>query len=261
MVNPTAPRGDRTEPQRSFAHARVKVQWAEQHVKVAGSVIAWFIEEQKKAGVIVTNPDTGQCAIGGQAVPANVALAAGDAIFSLRSALDCCWMGLKRAVDAEAAKSTLPRGITRKEVERVLEKASVNVPFEGADLLILDKIRPYKEGNETLWLAGQLDNWNKHNMLITSLHSTRPVRLVVRNKVTGGIAVFEGCNFVGENLVYLGVGPFEIEGNADVPMDVVLVSRKPEDKRLLMPFLTSLLKDTHEAVELFAATFGERRQD
>lgn len=260
MVSSDTLQGDNLEPTLSFAHAQAKVYWAEKHIDYVNRFVANFIETEQKAGILRFHPQSGTVYIGGQIVPGNVALAAGDAIFNLRSALDCCWMGMKRAIDAKAGKATLPRAKTRKEVIGVLKNASMEHAFPRSDEIILDEIRPYEDGSETLWFAGQLDNWNKHNMLISHAQSTRTNSITIRHK-NGGDMTFTDCNFVGQNTFNLGPGnvkDFTLEGDTNLSIDVVLVCRRTSEERPVVPFLSALLKETHAAVELLVREYGAK---
>jgi hypothetical protein len=184
---------------------------------------------------------------------------AGDAIFSLRSALDCCWMGLKRAVHAEAAKHTLPRKDTRDDLVKFLVKVSMEHSFKGADRFLLDTLRTYRDGNEALWFAAQVDNWNKHNMLVTTVQRTT-VASFSGTFPGGGRLESEGNQIEGNVQLFNFSGPaanFQPDADADIFFEVMLVSRKPVDKRPLLPFLSKVVKDTQEAVEAFAREFGK----
>lgn len=75
-----------------------------------------------------------------------------------------------------------------------------------------------------------------------------------------GKLVIGSAKFVGNgpfNLISFG-GPveFDVKTQKNRSLDLLLVSRYPEDQRSLIPFLNAALKETREAVELFVTTFG-----
>ena len=63
--------------------------------------------------------------------------------------------------------------------------------FQGTDSFILDKVKPYRDGNEAIWFAGKVDNWNKHNMLVVTLQrsSINEFTGTVHNPSGGGIHI------------------------------------------------------------------------
>lgn len=186
-----------------------------------------FLEEQREIGLLRKNQATGIVELGGENLPLDFPLVAGDCIFSFRSALDCCWSGLHRSLDRRSGKTTLPRGKVRQEVSGTLKNNSVEKGFPGSDELILDGIRPYEEGNRAIWLGAQFDNWNKHNMLIAQIHSNKTSNLIVRRK-NGGEMHLNNCRFFGAGLISLGPGDvsdFELDG--ELHLDASIRMRLP----------------------------------
>jgi hypothetical protein len=251
--------GDPREPDLSFGHALVKVIWAEQKIHQLNNYLNALFDAYRKTAVPPFDPDTGHFMVENFGMPMEVPLIAGDAIFSLRSALDCCWMGLRRAIHGPLdTKATLPRKDTREEMIGTLEKASVEQRFAGINDFVLDEVKPYRKGNEVLWLVGQADNWNKDNMIIMALTGTR-VDNFSGTLPLGGRFEVSGGQFIGDfpgPVMNFGPG-CEVENNPDLTFDVFLVSRKPVDERPLMPFLFAALKDTSEAVNAFIEKFGK----
>lgn len=258
MTPKSPPVGDPLEPDLSFEHARWKVRWASEHIKHLNAWCNKFVQEHANSPVAYSNAQGG-LVLAPPSVTPFVALRAGDAIFSLRSALDCCWMGLKRAAYAKAKKDTLPRADTRHGVEGELKKASVEHAFKGADRFILNKIRPYEDGNEALWFLAKADNWNKHNMLLATL--ARSTVNGTFKPAVGGHITFVDCKIeAGGPFTFIG-GPALSDSTHDfqtgTPPEIVIGLGESGSTRPLVPFLVSALQQTHEAVEAFASTFGK----
>lgn len=141
---------DVSEPDASFYHARVKVAWADQNLQHLNASVNGFIENHAGIPLFNANENTRRVVGVGVQPPIEYALLASDIIHSLRSALDCCWTGLKRAADKKSRGGTLPRGRTRDEVKSTLKGASIEVSVQGSDQFLLDILLAYEEGNEVL---------------------------------------------------------------------------------------------------------------
>lgn len=254
------PSGDPREPDLSFSHACLKVDWAKQGLQHFEIQLREAMDFYVKTSGPRHDSETGRLIVGGPLNPA-IALMAGDIIFSLRSAIDCCWMGLKRAVQADADKGTLPRADTADGVKGAVEKAAMEARFPGIGDFILDEIRPYRFGREAIWFAAKIDNWNKHNMLLLAGRSTTINNHTLVGTNPTGRKLFMSI----ENSVVIGEDSFvrlptdlAIEHeHASVRVDIILQSREPVDERLLMPFLLDAYRNTAECVELFATRFGK----
>lgn len=247
---------DLPEPDLSFLNAEVKVAWAKQHVQNLITMANRLIELYEQSAVRDLNEREIQelYALGN-----TVELMAGDAIFSLRSALDCCWMGLIRASDPDTSKTTLPRADTREGVEGTVKKAAVEATFPGAEKFILDEIRPYKSGREVLWWAAKLDNWNKHNMLLCTTRTTQADYLHIRT-MEGGSLTFVNSKIHNSTLIASGHGSHP-DNDADLTTEIIVQCRETGEERPLIPFITALSEETTEAVELFFSTFGGDYED
>lgn len=247
---------DKSEPDASFESARLKVEWANKQINALNAGVKQFIEMHNNAPIT----EDGKGFLNLKPVPADFSLLAGDAIFSLRSALDCCWMGLRRAMGKEG-KKTLPRAKTRKELIETMKKASVEEAFKGSDALIMDEINACQDGNEILWFGGQVDNWNKHNMIILTTQGTEVRDAVVKSDA--GFTMVMRDNYIeghieGGSIKFDSPVSLSPDHKANIAADVFIVSKDPVDKRPLILFVTSLLKETHKAVELFVATCGQQ---
>jgi hypothetical protein len=247
-----------SEPDLSFGHAGLKIKWAEQHIVNLNSIRNSVIEKHPRTVSLEANPNGSWSLVvrPTEPLPPAIPLLAGDAVHNLRAALDYCWMGLWRSIDPDAKKDTLPRGKLRDDVERRLRQVQMEDAIQGIDSFILDRIKPYEDGGNLLWLAGQLDNWDKHNLLIMTLGATMIRRMSIKGTLLDHIQVVAGKPL---SFISFGATPddsIQFDYEPDVAVDLVISHGETICERPLVPLLVGILKGTAEAVELFRATFG-----
>jgi hypothetical protein len=71
-------------------------------------------------------------------------------------------------------------------------------------------------------------------------------------------AGFQG--FVGPNdwaFATAATGPFKLDKESNIAIEIILESRKPADERDLMPFLRTALEHTRKGVDDFIRLFGK----
>ncbi len=125
-----------------------------------------------------SDPQTGQVSyrvVSVDSPPYHVGLIAGDAINNIRSALDhlAVWI-IDNHTTVGPLKVYFPihksaPDYQSSEFRRIIQST-------GKDLeKILDSVKPYKGGNDPLWLVKELSNIDKHNLLvgITSINTSR----------------------------------------------------------------------------------------
>lgn len=258
MTQPVQPKGNPEEPNLSFSSAAYKVQWAEKQIDVLQRATDSLFQQYRESGSGGFDPQAKIGFIRNIGFHPFHACLAGDIIFSLRSALDCCWMGLRRAINANAVKDTLPTGPAH-EVKLTIKKTSVETTFPGVERFLLKELMAHEGGNEILWFLRQADNWNKHNMLLLVGQHTHAGK-AVWNFPGGGKVELENVGFGGFQDGFLGApatGAPWLDDKSDIAFDVILKSRKPVDERLLMPFLRAALVDTRKGVDDFIRLFGK----
>jgi hypothetical protein len=243
------------EPERSFYDARVKVAWAKENIGYLKSVIDHWASENTAISIVPFGDGGSRVGVATTPIPAHVPLISGDIIFSLRSALDCCWMGLKRAVHPATKKGTLPRGLTREDVKGTLAKASLEGMFPGCDNFILDELRPFRDSGNSLWMGAQLDNWNKHNMLIISYRHTVIGELILLHK-NGSKMIWKNCRFSGSEPYFRTLPGYALSGDPAIMSDVLLGHTEFDFSEPATTFIERLAEETHKSVELFISKFG-----
>ena len=105
-------------------------------------------------------------------IPTSISIIAGDVLNNLRSALD----HLAYSLVAVGTGKTLSKQVSFPIADSAAQYKSIQFrrKIEGAGqdpIKRLDALKPYKGGNDTLWHLGQLNNIDKHRLLLTA--STR----------------------------------------------------------------------------------------
>jgi len=153
---------------------RVKIERAEKHIKDFGLACQSFFEANQYRIGRKDDPQTRQCTFYVTSVPEippEIAVIAGDAFHSLRSALDYLAWGL-----VEASGNTPVEGVTGYPICESPSKYKTEHirKVEGMRKEAIDFVNgtePYKGGHKdpsnTLWRIHELDKIDKHRFLIT----------------------------------------------------------------------------------------------
>jgi hypothetical protein len=109
-------------------------------------------------------------------IPVECSLLLGDALQNLRSALDyAAYFLVKRYSGETTTKTGFPIGESAQEYQAAFAR---KVPSAGQFAKeAIDRMRPYKGGNEHLWQLHRLNNIDKHRLLLT-VCLTNPGRLM-----------------------------------------------------------------------------------
>ena len=167
------------EPHLSFHHAGLKLIWANQLITNLNREIELFAERKPYRISLKPDPDGGgylfQVGLV-EAIPHTIPCLIGDICHNLRASADYCWMGLVRATNPNAEKTTLPICSNAKGI-----KTTAAQTFEGEALakvvdLLMNRIKSHYDfeagGNVGLANLNYLSNWQKHNMLVPSFGVT-----------------------------------------------------------------------------------------
>jgi hypothetical protein len=249
------------EPDYSFYLANAKLAWSDGNIVQLKTFYNRLMEEhpckfsferdEKGIWAVRCAPD--------QLIPADIVLWAGDIIHNLRSCLDICWMGLWRSVEPSRAKGTFPRGHLKEELAGTIDKIGIERSFPGAKALIVDKMKPYRDGNRMVWLTAQFDNWNKHSMLIFGVFATTFIELIATSRTIKRVEL-NGSKIVGNiKGIAFGIPPndkFEIQGTPKVTMEIMIGTGELAPEYSLIPTLEAMAAETRKCVELFVSSFG-----
>lgn len=228
----------------AFQMAAWKIERASQHIRSVETVIQWMVDPKNYVAEPYKNPDNGTYVlrVGPKAggLPHELPVWAGDAIHNLASSLDYIWSGLARDADpAHAQRAHFPRHETRQNLIDQLSKSPVARAFPQVEQLILDGLRPYKEGNLPLWAVGKLNNVDKHRLLMAAMSIARFGKF---RAMSGDGSVIDLSYSImqtpGPELTLGFAAPFTLNSDAEVVVDVVF--NEPEILPAGQPFLQTL---------------------
>jgi hypothetical protein len=156
---------------------RVKSKWAEKQLRnLAAEILALqhtiVVERDKNTGV-APHPITFMWGEGFPKVPTisfDAVCLAGDIIHNLRAALDhlaqqLALIGCPTLTDKELRQIEFPIAETLTKYEA--DKARKVRGMRPEAVEEIDRLKPYKDGNDALWRIHELDNIDKHRTLFT----------------------------------------------------------------------------------------------
>ena len=164
-------------PKTVYQQVLDKLDWAKQHIQKLNAALQRFYDANPVSTFTKSDPKTGDLSyyVGNiPAVSAEIPLILGDALYSLRDALDYLACGLVPVVTPD---TKFPIYDSAKNYKSILGRV---VPAIGKDALkVLDSIRPYQGGNLLLWQLHKLNIIDKHRLLLTvcvvnSMRTLRP---------------------------------------------------------------------------------------
>jgi hypothetical protein len=149
-----------------------KVERAYHHINELDRVLAAFIKSNPYEVVIEEDPHTKQvlyCLSRNADIPVDVSLIVGDILQNLRSSLDHLAYALVVANNQTPnTKTYFP--ITEEVPEPTNPKSDFSRKVCGMSQDAINTIlllKPYKGGNHALWGLHALNNWDKHNLIVT----------------------------------------------------------------------------------------------
>jgi hypothetical protein len=154
-----------------LAGAKLKAQWAELHIGNAEQVISKFLAPHPYKVGTKHDPQARQWRyylVKAASPPAALSLIIGDALFNLRSALDHLaqqfyLLGTGSTTSARHVAFPIWGDATKYATESPRQVKGMRQ--DAIDFL--NAAKPYKGGNDALWRLNELNNIDKHRLLIT----------------------------------------------------------------------------------------------
>jgi hypothetical protein len=187
-------------------------------------------------------------------IPEILAVVIGDAIHNLRSALDHVATGICRTVKP-SAKEHFPIHPKRKNLESAPVLDLIERAIPGAKKAFLNEIRPENGLHETLWRFNDLNNDDKHNLLIPA---------VTISNVTGVDVYWAGNSATGNLFSNDAASPHGIAGfpggtnktvtvknNPTVAVDVSFGQGTPFEGEPVIPTLVQISNLVTETLNAF----------
>ena len=245
----------------AFQMADWKIERAKKHISDTEEIVRWVVDPSRYVTIPERNFETGHygCHIGleGGKLPHHLPCVVGDAVHNLASTLDFLWNGLIRsAVPGEHRRTRFPSHEERQGVANEVRKAPIHQAFPQAEALILDKIRPYKDGNFLIWAIHKLDNIDKHRLLISTFAVTRFGKFIATMEDGGGMNL-SGMTVYhkGDNL-RLGFGsPFKLNDDVGITADIMFDEAGLLADQPITETLVNITQAVSKVVQAFRETF------
>jgi hypothetical protein len=170
-----------------FKAARLKIDRSKKHITDFNSATVSIPD--RYVSMIEIDPQHGGISIKydlpeEEAILANLAIIAGDAIHNLRSALDYAWVGtIERFLPGTSDRHTkFPIRETEKDIRDALNGRGIEFAVPNLFERVVFDIKPYRGGNDSLYRLHHLDIADKHELLIPVLNATVIKDLVVEDE-------------------------------------------------------------------------------
>jgi hypothetical protein len=148
--------------------ARLKIERAKKHIADLDAQRVAFLGTDPYYGVPKFNAEANCTEYILQSLPVipdSIPLILGDAVHNLRSALDYVACELVRSVNVEPDKVYFPISDGPEKYEGNSGGQTNGIPPEAKK--DIDRMRPYRGGNNSLWAIHKLDIIDKHRLLLT----------------------------------------------------------------------------------------------
>lgn len=174
----------------TFKSARLKIKRADEHIADVDRQISDLRSPERQRITREINPQTGDQFLHydfESPLPLDdLALVIGDTIHNLKTAIDYAWHILLSAFApalANSKKSSFPVDVSRHQLEHRLRGVKIHTPCPDLFLFVLDTLRPYSEGgNSVLYAIHDLDIRDKHKLLVPLARVTAVVDAVLENE-------------------------------------------------------------------------------
>jgi hypothetical protein len=196
-------------------------------------------------------------------VPEAFALVIGDVVHNCRAALDHLATAIARSEDPEAkihypmrrereAFVSPDKGLTN--MLRPIEKA-----IPGATKLILDQVRPVDDAFDRFWAFHDLDNDDKHNLLIPTVTFASVTNVNARI----GTHVISNCMFGDNaaepmNIITSDGLPIAVENNFHVAVDIKFGDVGPFQNDPVIPTLAQIADMVARTIKVFERAIADR---
>jgi hypothetical protein len=159
---------------------RAKIERAKQHVRDLEIAIQAFLDTGAYEVGSEKHPYRGNPiykVIRADDPPASLSLIAGDAIHNLRSALDhLAWQLVLANGRAPTRRTAFP---IYESAERYMTKDQRVIEGISAEAVeFINATKPYQGGNDPLWMLHELNNIDKHRLLLMVAATTRGARVL-----------------------------------------------------------------------------------
>lgn len=180
-----------------FAASKLKIERANKHIADLDSRITAFSETDFYTLVVDKDPKTLGSILrvhATAAIPADFSLIIGDAIHNARSALDLAWYEIisTRLPHLLDSHTKFPFKRSRDELIATLEGRKIGEAFPLLFESLVNTIKPYPTGNDSLMALHDLDIADKHRLLLPVMQVGALTGVCLQSNE----ALFQDCTFV-----------------------------------------------------------------
>jgi hypothetical protein len=251
---------------KAIDQATLKAHWAKKRSNDLEAYIKAFVDRKPYSATLDHDPKTGDYLYNvgmTQPMPAEIPLMIGEIVHAQRSVLDYLWMGLVRTIDPDERRTTFP---FEESVDKL--KESIRKIFEGTLLhafienALISEIRAYSTAaiqgplGRILYVLKELDNWDKHNLIITTLGVTRVDRVTLEGDNIHNVTI-ENLQVIGNRMMspHRFGSPMKITNQPNPTIEIIIGKHGKIDGGPLLPILFQFSRAIGKVLELFRTEF------
>ena len=239
-------------------NSKFKIEWAMQHINQLKSLIDEIASEDP----VWTEVDakTGEHIVYVGIKPRariTISLGIGDIVHNLNTSLDYIWSGLARHIDPSLiSKVTFPRHETRENLEDLLRKGPVHKAFPEVGPIILDRVKPYKDGNGVIWRLNKTDNACKHRMPIIAGTFHGIENIIITTDQGGRVSMSNSIIQTNSPAALVcGPSPFHIQDQSKTTTKVIFGKNEWFSGQPVLETLVNLTQAVSQVQNAFVETF------
>ncbi|MBY8060499.1 hypothetical protein KW465_12825 [Vibrio fluvialis] len=184
----------------------------------------------------------------------------GDAISNYRAALDHLASGIVKEVTPKE-KPYFPMSVSRSGMASHSSLSKLEAALPGSSELLLQKIRPEDCSDEIYWNFHDLDNDNKHNIILPTVSGVNIDNMSVRV----GESIMENVGFGGNaaaqiNMIQTNGTPIHVSETHNVNVNLTFQSDSQFPNMNVIETLVNIGKIVEKTIEAFEALYIETRQ-
>ena len=182
-------------------------------------------------------------------IPEIFALMIGDAVHNLRSALDHLATAIVRqGTNDKRAKVHFPVAKNRDDLHGYGHLAKMESSLPGTEELIFKEIRPENNARDHLWLFKDINNDDKHNLIIPTVTIANITGINLSETVTN---LGFGSDAARPFIAIRSKAPFAIQGDPQASVDVSFAPGSTFEGEPVVPTLLDVRQLIVETLDAF----------
>jgi hypothetical protein len=249
-----------------FLGSRLKIERAKKHISNLESLLQAFVDSDFYDLSVQNNTEGGDSFllfVLKTTLPADdYALIIGDALHNLRSALDLAYYQTVLLCDGTPSKWTrFPVRDTWEELVSRLDAALKEKQISSSiRSLMLNVIKPYKTGNEAIWLLDDLNIIDKHELLVPVLKLVIVTQVSFEDEYQRPLPHLPSQFFFGDDYgmaMLKGTKGMKvaIKNKGHAAPDILLARDILRKIQAVVPTLRGITEEVFNAIEAFDTLF------